>query len=98
MKDNYLYLARRRGVSRPRQNGNGSGMVIFGLSDGPEGWQRRTIYTMAFGNPPSGMIADPERHARDSQLATCGTAARSAVADRVLRSRWFFFLLPPPLG
>ncbi|KAH0816090.1 hypothetical protein GEV33_006701 [Tenebrio molitor] len=37
---------------------------------------------MAFGNPPSGMIADPERHARDSQLATCGTAARSAVADR----------------
>nr|KAH0807715.1 hypothetical protein GEV33_015076 [Tenebrio molitor] len=28
---------------------------------------------MAFGNPPTGMIADPERHARDSQLATCGT-------------------------
>jgi hypothetical protein len=50
---------------------------------GPEGWQRRTISAMAFGNPPSGMIADPERHARDSQLATCGTAARSAVADRV---------------
>jgi hypothetical protein len=24
-------------------------------------------------NPPTGMIADPERHARDSQLATCGT-------------------------
>ncbi|KAH0822445.1 hypothetical protein GEV33_000346 [Tenebrio molitor] len=39
---------------------------------------------MAIGNPLSGMIADPERHARDSQLATCGTAARSAVADRVL--------------
>jgi hypothetical protein len=58
--------------------------IIFGLFDGPEGWQRRTISTMAFGNPPSGMIADPERHARDSQLATCGTAARSAVADRVL--------------
>ncbi|KAH0812501.1 hypothetical protein GEV33_010289 [Tenebrio molitor] len=36
---------------------------------------------MAFGNPPS-LIADPERHARDSQLATCGTAARSSVADR----------------
>jgi hypothetical protein len=28
---------------------------------------------MAFGNPPTGMIADLERHARDSQLATCGT-------------------------
>jgi uncharacterized protein (DUF2141 family) len=60
------------------------GTVIFGLFDGPEGWQCRTISAMAFGNPPSGMIADPERHARDSQLATCGTAARSAVADRVL--------------
>jgi hypothetical protein len=62
---------------------NGSGTVIFGLFDGPEGWQRRTISTMASGNPLSGMIADPKRHARNSQLATCGTAARSAVADRV---------------
>ncbi|KAH0809644.1 hypothetical protein GEV33_013146 [Tenebrio molitor] len=61
--------------------------VIFGLLDGPEGWQRRTISTMAFGNPPSGMIADPERHARDSQLATCGTAARSAVADRASNTK-----------
>jgi hypothetical protein len=58
--------------------------IIFGLLDGPEDWQRRTISTMAFGDPPSAMIADPERHARDSQLATCGTAAHSAVADRVL--------------
>jgi hypothetical protein len=58
-------------------------MVIFGLFDGPEGWQRRTISAMAIDNPLSGMIADPERHACDSQLATCGTAARSAVADRV---------------
>jgi hypothetical protein len=57
---------------------------------------------MAFGNPPTGMIADPERHARDSQLATCGTAARSAVADRVLfnfrsRSVFFFFFGYPLL-
>jgi hypothetical protein len=56
---------------------------IFGLLDGPEAWQRRTISTMAIGNPLSGMIADPERHARNSLSATCGTAARSAVADRV---------------
>jgi hypothetical protein len=51
---------------------------------------------MAFGNPPTGMIADPERHARDSQLATWGTAARSAVADRVpnFRSRWVFLVTP----
>jgi hypothetical protein len=65
-------------------DGNGTVTVIFGLFDGPEGWQRRTISAMAIGNPLSGMIADPERHARDSQLATWGTAARSAVADRVL--------------
>ncbi|KAH0815964.1 hypothetical protein GEV33_006827 [Tenebrio molitor] len=63
-------------------NGNGTATVIFGLFDGPEGRQRRTISAMAIGNPLSRMIADPERHARDSQLATCGTAARSAVADR----------------
>jgi hypothetical protein len=73
MKDNYLYLARRQRVT-----------VIFGLSDGPEGWQRRTISAMAIGHPLSGMIADPERHTRDSHSATCGAAARSAVADRVL--------------
>jgi hypothetical protein len=42
---------------------------------------------MAIGNPLSGMIADPERHARNSLLATCGTAARLAVADRVLDFR-----------
>ncbi|KAH0817088.1 hypothetical protein GEV33_005703 [Tenebrio molitor] len=66
-------------------NGNryGNGTVIFGLLDGPEAWQRRTISTMAIGNPLLGMMADPERHARNSQLATCGTAARSAVAKRV---------------
>ncbi|KAH0820330.1 hypothetical protein GEV33_002461 [Tenebrio molitor] len=39
------------------------------------------------GNPLSGMIADPDRHARNSHLATCGPAARSAVADRVLDFR-----------
>jgi hypothetical protein len=43
---------------------------------------------MAIGNPLSGMIADPEHHARNSHLATCGTAARSAVADRVLDFRF----------
>jgi hypothetical protein len=58
-------------------------MIIFGLFDGPEGWQRRTISAKAIDNSLSGMIADPERHACDSQLATCGTAARSAFADRV---------------
>ncbi|KAH0807564.1 hypothetical protein GEV33_015224 [Tenebrio molitor] len=44
---------------------------------------RRTISAMAFGNPPSGMIADPERHARDSQLAT---------ESSNFRSRWVFLV------
>jgi hypothetical protein len=57
---------------------------------------------MAFGNPPTGMIADPERHARDSQLATCGTCRplggrRPSSLLFPLAIGFFFFFFGYPL-
>jgi hypothetical protein len=95
MNDNYLYLSRWRGVSRQRYSviGNGNGK-FFVLLDGPRSLAAPDDKHHGIGNPFSGMIADPDRHARNSHLAIWGRVARLAIADRVLlisaHDRFFF--------
>jgi hypothetical protein len=78
--DNYLSLSRCEGSLDNGKTANGK---LFGLLDGPRNLAAPNDMHHGIGNPLSGMIADPDRHARNSLLATCGIAARSAVADRV---------------
>jgi hypothetical protein len=83
--DNYLSLsldARGLSITVKRQNGK-----FFGLLDGLRNLAAPNDMHHGIGNPLSEMIADPDRHARNSLFATCGTAARSAVADRALDFR-----------
>jgi hypothetical protein len=82
MNDNYLSLSRCEGSLDNGKNGK-----LFGLLGGPRNLAAPNDMHHGIGNPLSGMIADPDRHERNSLLATCGTAARPAVADRVLDFR-----------
>jgi hypothetical protein len=76
-----LSLSRCEGSLDNGKRQNGKSVKIFGLLDGPRNPAAPNDLHHGIGNPLSGMIADPDRHARNSLLATCGTAARHFPQD-----------------